>query len=1152
MKNLAYGDAIARCSQTITHVPINWGFIMKVSGIWSFFMISCLQLLLAREGKSQKLEQTRIALELKDESLSTAFRKIEQQTTFRFAYRNEQVAAFDSIRLEKATRSLQQTLQLLLTDTGLGFMEVDGNIVILSAPKSGASPETKPSPEDKGDGINATVKGRVVNEKGEPLPGVSVKIRNTNNGGVTDANGYFELNAPDDAVLIISYIGYEQQEVRVGRSANLNIRLEPVNKGLNEVIVVGYGTQRKKDVTGAVSSIKTDELPVSSNSSITHMLAGRAAGLTVTQNSAQPGGGVTVLVRGAASTGAGNEPLYVLDGFPLSNDNVEPGSGNRYQYGSRDVLSSISPYDIASIEVLKDASATAIYGARAANGVVLITTKKGKLGRPVVSYNGNYSVQQISKKMDLMNAKEFMTEANRFVYEKWLVENKIAPYGNTDPAGVTPYTPWYGPDKVAAAGAGTDWYDLVTRQGSIQQHNVSVSGGSDGTRYLVSGNYFNQAGVVKNSDFTRYAVRTNLEQKLSNRFTMGLNLMMNQITNSNVPLGTQDWENAGILTSALTYDPTIPVRDANGKYMISPGQASMPNPVSLLEVNDVTVTKRLLGNVFMTADIVSGLQARMSVGIDNQIGKRTTYLPRTTLYGSQVDGQASINENNKLDKLFNATLNYKKTLFDDKHSLDALVGYEYQEFMGDGFSAGSSGFFTDAFLYNSLGAGEVAGPSTVGSYKDKNKLASYFGRVNYTIAEKYYLTLTGRIDGSTKFGANNKYAFFPSAAFSWRVIEEPFMKQQSYVSDLKLRLSYGSTGNQNIGQNALAFYQADWHGYVYGNNAISTGAYLSQIANPNLKWETTTGANIGLDFGLLNNRITGSVDYYQKVVKDLLAFRRLPSFMQVQTVADNIGKTQSKGWEFALHSQNLEGAFRWNTDITFTRFVDTWKERNPDVVLALYEKNSDPIRARYGYLTDGLLQVGEKAPAYMPALLPGQEKLKDVNGDGKLTQEDQQLLGTTDPGFSVGFGNSFSYKNFDLNIFFYGMFDRKVYNANRDSWGVSNVARLTTGYNLLREVKDRWAHDNTGAYLPSGMVSPYPGSAYWLWQNGGFLRCKSISLGYNLPAPLIKSVFSKCRIYTDLGNPFVFTRYTGIDPETDSKAGYPNQRTYSFGIDVTF
>ncbi|HEX7755865.1 MAG TPA: TonB-dependent receptor plug domain-containing protein, partial [Niabella sp.] len=339
---------------------------------------------------------------------------------------------------------------------------------------------------------NVLLSGKVTNEKGMPLSGVSVKVKNTTNGSSTDTAGHFELYGADNTILIVSHIGYQEQEIKVRGSKALDIRLQPLDKALDDVVVIGYGTQKRKDVTGAITSIKTEDLPKASNSSITQMLAGRAAGLTAVQTSTQPGGSVTLLIRGASSTGAGNQPLVVLDGFPLSNDGVEPGSGNRYQYGSRDVLSSINPNDIESIDILKDASATAIYGARAANGVILITTKKGKAGRPVVSYNGNYAVQQISKRLNMLNAKDFMTETNRYVYEKWMIENQIAPYGTNDPALATSYAPWYTDAQIASAGAGTDWYGLVTRQGNIRQHNISVSGGTEGTKYLVSGNYFGQ------------------------------------------------------------------------------------------------------------------------------------------------------------------------------------------------------------------------------------------------------------------------------------------------------------------------------------------------------------------------------------------------------------------------------------------------------------------------------------------------------------------------------------------------------------------------------------------------------------------------------------------------------------------------------------
>lgn len=1140
---------------------LNVGRRLLTRQIWlvmrlTIFLLTVAALHVSASGSSQTVN-----LSGKELTLKKVFATIKDQTGYVFFYDTRLLRESRPVTVDFKNAPLDNVLAEVFREQPLSWMMVEKTITVIRKKPVPGTPVTEtaelPAP------VLLELSGVVKDEDGQPLSGASVNVKGTEYGTVTGADGRFTLQVNGDkAIIVISYIGFQPTELSVSRSGTHTITLKKADNKVEEVVVIGYGTSKRKDVTGAVSSVKPKDLDMVATPSVTQMLAGKAPGVTVTQNSAQPGGGLTLLIRGATSTGAGNDPLYVVDGFPLGGGGVEPGSGNRYEYGSRNPLNSINPYDIESIEILKDASSTAIYGARAANGVVLITTKKGKEGKPVVAYSFNNSIQKVSRKLEMLDATGFMQETNNYLYERWLIDNKVAPYGNTDPSTATPFAPKYSDGDIAGAGKGTDWWNELIRQGSVQQHNISVTGGTAATKYALTGNYFGQKGVVKNSDFKRYSIRTNLEQKLSSRFTAGVNMTLSQIENANVPLGSQMWENAGILTSALMYDPTVPIRDANGNYAISPGQASTPNPVSLLEIEDNTVTRRLLGNAYLEAAIIDGLKARVSTGLDFQSGIRKSYLPKTTLYGAQVNGRASINENTRFDKLFNATLQYTKRMA-SVHSLDVLAGYEYQQFNGEGFNAGSSGFFTDAFLYNSLGAGEVAGPSTIGSFKNNDQLASYFGRLNYSFDDKYYLTLTGRMDGSTKFGANNKYAFFPSVAVSWRLIEENFMKPVGFVSDLKIRASYGSTGNQNIGQNALSFFVSDYGGYVFGGNTVSTGTYLSQISNANLRWETTTQLNLGLDFGLFNNRVTGSFEYYQKVVSDLLDFRALPSFSVVSRVADNIGKTQSRGIELGIHSENTVRAFKWSTDLVLSRFKDRWKERNPAVILAPFQRVDDPIRPIYGYVSGGILQPGEAPPAYMPTLLPGQEIIRDVNGvdadgkltgapDGKLTAADQVLIGTQDPSLVVGFGNTFKYKNFDLNIFFNGLLGRKIYDANWANWGISNLSRLTTGYNLMTRVDERWSHTNTGSNLPSGIFSAYPTSSDWYLEQGGFLRCRNITLGYTIPTGLVNKVFSRARLYVDVQNAFILTGYNGLDPETDSQAGYPNQRNFSFGVDITF
>lgn len=1019
----------------------------------------------------------------------------------------------------------------------------------------------------------ATVQGRITDTEGLPLPGVGVFVSGTAKT-VSAPDGSYSVEATPEDVLEFSCLGYDNVKIAVGKRHVVDAIMHESLNSLNESVVIGYGIIRKSDLTGAVSSVKAEELPTQSNVSIAHMLSGRAAGVTATQNSAQPGGGVQILIRGAASTGAGNEPLYIIDGFPISGSSVEPSAHNRYRdFGSRNPLNSLNPNDIESIEILKDASSTAIYGARAANGVVIITTKNGREGRPVVSYSGSYGIQQIANRTRTMNATDFMREANAFAEEKWYFDNRIYPYGDTDPATVKnkltfPYTQ----EQINEAGLGTDWYSLVTQLGSINQHNMSVSGGSSKLKYMASLNYYDQRGVVKNSDFTRFSGRINLEHQLSQVFTYGVNASISQIYSSNIPLGTEDFENSGLLNSALAYDPTVPVYKEDGTYSISPLMTTVPNPVSMLEIDDHTTTKRLLVNGFIRVDIFKGLSLKLNAGIDDQNGMRNSYIPKTTLYGLQEGGKASKNYLSSVSKLFEATVSWHGVI-GKAHVIDALAGASYQDFNSDGMSAANSQFFTDLYKYNSLGAGENTRP-TVASSKSTNRLVSAFVRLNYNLLDKYLLTATVRTDGSSKFGANNRFGVFPSGAFAWKIKNEPFLKDVEPLSELKLRLSFGQTGNSNIGNNAFEYYTSAWQQYVFGNSVL-TGTAKSQIANPDLKWETTTELNVGIDLGLFDQRISLTGDYFYKQVSDLLGYRSLKSFMEVPVVAANIGKTQSTGVEITLKTLNFVSDFHWETELTFTSYADRWLERNPEDELKPWQKQNDPIRAHYGYLSDGILKEGETPPSSMPALLPGQYKVKDVNGylrddfdnlimdgngnvqytgapDGMIDEADIVLLGTYDPGFSMGFGNTFSYKGFDLNIFFYGMFDRIVNNATRGKYSIPEIRRILNGQNMMDEVKQRWSRNNPDSNLPSGFVSVYPEPSDYLWEKAWFIRCKNITLGYTFPYKWVGKVFSKARLYLDLSNPITITPYTGNDPETDFKAGYPNQRTYMVGIDLTF
>lgn len=1144
-------------------VPLQALLIMKLT-----LLLTCA---LSFQSLAEALAQ-KVDIQVKNQSLKSVIQQLQRQSGYSFVLDEVYLAVAKPVTLSLKDTEILDALPHVFADQPFDY-QVAGKVVFFS-PKKGMALTDK-----KGDiRQQRTVSGRVTDEGGKPLEGVTVTAKGTSVRVTTDVNGEYRIDVPfQQGELLFTIVGFETAERALGNSAVIDISMKASVSDLEEVIVVGYGTVKKSDLTGAVSSIKADELAVASAPSLMQLIAGKAAGVTAQQTSAQPGGGVEILVRGAGSTGAGNTPLYIIDGFPVGGGSVEPASDNRYSdFGNRNPLNSINVNDIESIEVLKDASSTAIYGARAANGVILITTKKGKQGDAVVNYNGSGGVQQIANKVEMMSGADFMEEANRFSREKWLFDNRIAPYGNMDPASVTPWRPLYEESQIASVGAGTDWYDEIVKRGQIGQHDVSFSGGTDRSKYMVSFNYFDQTGVVKNSDFSRYSGRINLEHKIKDRIVFGLNMTRSYIKNTNTPLGTEDWENSGLINAAMVYDPTISIRDNAGNYLISPQMSMVPNPVSLLEIDDHTQSNRTLLSSFVQAELVNGLMAKVNLGFDDQSAMRNAYLPKTTLYGAQEGGKASKNQVSRFDKLMETTLNYQGSLFRESrfsHQLNALLGYSFQEFNSDGVAASNSQFFTDAFKYNSLATGEARRP-TVSSFKGKEVIQSFFGRVNYNLDDRYLLTVTVRMDGSNKFGKNNRYGIFPSGAVAWRISQENFMRPVEVISDLKLRLSYGQTGNSNIGNNAYEYYSAAWREYVFGDQ-VNIGSYKQQLANPDLKWETTTELNLGMDFGFFNQRISGSIEYFSKVISDLLGYRTLKSFMEVSTVAANIGKTSSTGAELTLHTRNTTGAFKWNSEFNFTRYVDRWKERNPDVQLSPWQKNNDYIRSQYGYVSDGLLGIGEAPPAHMPSLLPGQIKVKDINGylrdetgavipdangkvqytngpDGMLDEADIRFLGTFDPGFSIGFGNTFQYKRFDLNVFFYGMFNRIVINETRGKFSVPEIRRILNGHNLTYEVRERWASDNPDGQLPSGFVSVYPQPADYLWEDGTFLRCRTINLGYTLPVFGSGKVYSKARIYADISNPFVITSYKGNDPETDFKAGYPNQRSFILGCNISF
>lgn len=1084
-----------------------------------------------------------VSLNEKNRPLKEILVMIEKQTDYHFFYNEVETNVSQNVSVSVENGSLQITLEKLLKGTGIKYKIEDDNIILykeeINTPKK-----------------SKTIKGTVVDNLGMGVPGVNVfQNSNTTSGVITDFDGNFTItvNNPKEE-LVFSFIGFKTKKVAIGNKTELNVVLEEESVMLDEVVAIGYGVAKKSSITGSITSVKAEDLPKSANASVNNMLAGKASGVQVLQTSAQPGGGVNIVIRGAGSVDAGNAPLYVIDGFPINNNSVEPSEGD-YSVGKRDPLSSINPNDIESIEILKDAASTAIYGARAANGVILITTKRGKEGRTNVDVSYTGSVQKVDNYFDMLDAKGFMEYSNLLGKELFLINRGMAPYGSIEP-NLKDYKPAYKIADIAKAGRGTDWWDEVTRTGIVHDANFSVSGGNSKTNFLVSGNVFDQKGLIENSDFTRFTARLNLDHKISDQLKVGVSATGSYIDNGNVQMGGTN-QTSGVLMSALQMSPLAPVYDENGDYYINPMQATLPNPVSFREIDDHTIQKRLLANGYIEYKPIKDLTLKAGVGTDIKSGERGSYLPTTFLHGAAANGKATKEIKNSKDMLFNLTANYNKTI-KEKHNIGALIGYEYQNFAYDGFNSQVIDFFTDAFGSNNLGAG--AGIPTVDSYKNATTLASYFTRLSYNYSEKYIASITLRRDGSSNFGAGNKWGFFPSAAFAWRIIQEDFMQQQEVVSNLKLRLSYGQTGNSGIGDKAFTYYEPTNFVYGFGDNYVIP-AGITQQGNEKLKWETTTEFNIGLDYGFFQNRISGSIEYYNKVISDLLSYRTLPIYSEVRKVAENIGSTQLSGFEFDIHTVNIEGKFRWTTDFNIATYNDKWKERNPNVVLDPWVGEHDPIRAIYGYLTDGIVQEGQDVP-HMTGELPGNLIFKDVNGfdenhqltgkpDGKIDDADKVLLGSTDPGFSFGFGNTFEYKGFDLNIFFYGMGNRILMNNNKQTFLYNAEKLCTANTNMMADVESLWRSDNKSTTTPGIAPNPYPGNNDYLIENASFIRLKNITLGYSFPRKWFNDKMN-LRLFVDAQNLFTWTKYTGVDPEMDSLGAYPNAKSVSFGLSMGF
>lgn len=1113
-----------------------------------------------------------VSLSEKNARLESVFKEIEKQTGYHFWYENKTLDGRKKISVELKNASLKEALEKCLANQPFDYSIVEKTIVI----------KLKPSPvfETKLAEEQIEIRGKILDENGMPLEGASVKLKGTSIGTSTQADGSFTLMVPNNnGTLVISYIGYENLEMPVNGQLG-NISLKRNTAAVDEVVVIGYGSVKQKNLTGAVSSVKAKDLNTSVSVNFQQALQGKAAGVQVIQPTGQPGAGVTVQIRSNPSE-ADAGVLYVIDGVPVNDAAGQPSitgslGDSKYKVGGVDKspLNFINPNDIASIEILKDASAASIYGARAGAGVVLITTKKGAEGKAKIEYTGSYGAQEVDKMYPVYGAKDYMLQRNLLREEMWYRDNKIGPYyGNVDPSTVTPYTPVYTQAEIdAATNNNKTATDAITRKGYTQQHNISMSGGNGKTNYFASGNYFDQKGVIIGTDYKRYNGRLNIDQVVSNKIKIGGSIILSNSNANNTITGGEN-ENGGIVTAAIYWAPNIPLQNADGSYPLSPYYPNIPNPLSFGTITDQTASKRSLSSIYGEWKIIPGLKATARFNYDQSSSKRSAYFPRTFYYGSQANGAASISESEARSKLLEYTLAYQKDL-GAKHSISAVAGYNFQRTDWEGFNAANQNFLSDISLYYSLQSGQAIRPE-VGSSKSQITWASYFARAIYTYNGNITLQASIRKDGSSVFADNKKWGYFPGISAGWVISDENFFRDITPVSFLKLRVGYGETGNSDFESSAFKLYGTAQSPY-FGTGSINSGLVLTRDGNPNLTWETAGELNIGLDLGLFNNRISGSFELFNKTIRNLISFVPYPAGFIINGVYRNAGKTRSTGYEIALQSRNVvakqPGGFSWSTNINFAHYLNYWVERSPEA-LAVLEKYTVPTGKQalfnpiFGIQSLGIYKGdASKMPAQMPGMLPGGIILKDIHGydgsgnlvgpDGAITAADITYIGNEDPKYNFGFGNQFSFKNFDLNIFLSGLVQKKW-----SPYASGRVMESTTnsfGFNAIPASSARWSFQNPNGDFPTalsdGLYRGYQNSAdYWL-ADASFLRCRNITLGYSLPRQLFEKmkIFSAVRISFDAQNLFTITNYPGLDPELKYDNFYPLVKSYVFGINASF
>jgi TonB-linked SusC/RagA family outer membrane protein len=1061
-----------------------------------------------------------VTKEFAKEPLKNILKEVEKQTGFSVIYEKKDVDEDKPVSASFATTPVEEVLVRILGEN-LDF-SIQNKMIVIFRKKPQATTVQKTSPGDPA--TQSIVTGTVFDKTGAPLPGVNISVKGTTTGIISDINGKYTITVPNsEAVLVFSYVGFAAREVTADNRI-IDVTLNEDTQTLDEVVVIGYGAVRKSDLTGSVASVKGKDLNSYPAPNIMQALSGRSPGVQVMQNTGAPGGTISIRVRGANSIQGNNEPLYVVDGFPINGNPTH-----------------LNNMDIESIEILKDASATAIYGSRGANGVVMITTKKGKSGKTEVEFTAGYSSQSVVKKLDLMNAREYALFYN--------LQQK-------NDTGKEFFTQ----EQIDGFGEGYDYQDMIFGTAPLYTTGLTVSGGNDKTRFSISGNIYAQEGIIKGSAYDRYSLRTDINHRMNKMFSISVSSIMSRLIREARDSGGGSRGNS-MISAAISAPPTLDPYEEDGVSYRKLATAypfvatDLINPLNFInEQKDRVRANVILTNVALLFNPIPELTVKILGGIENRDDTNGSYTTRNYI---NSPGRAGLSATQFTSLLNENTIGYNKT-FNDKHDVAAIVGFTYQDFLSTYVSGSGSGFLSDVFEEYSLGSSST--PNVPGSGYSKSVLLSYLGRVNYGYDGKYLLTASLRRDGSSKYSKGNKWGYFPSAAVAWRVSGEDFLKENPVVSMLKLRASWGKTGSQAIG--AYATLSTLSPGRTIFNDAMFNTFAPGTTLPGDLKWETTAQTDMGIDIGILNNRIHLTADYYIKNTSDLLNVVRLPTSMGYVSTIQNVGQIRNRGVDLGIDTRILTGSFQWdvNANISFNRNKVVKLYGGEDIlggsvnVVVINDNTSilregRPVGQFWGYLEDGYDDNGKIV-------------FKDLNEDGAITQDDKTYIGDPNPDFIYGINSNMRYKRFELTLFIQGVHGNDLFNAS----SISNTIDYGFGLNMPKEVYyNHWTPDNPNAKYPAITYNTTVRVSDRFIEDGSFMRLKNIQLTYDLPVKNRgMNWIDHLQLYVSGQNLLTLTNYSWWDPEVNSRGGsnstspgidhnaYPSSKSYTVGFRVGF